>query len=103
MTQQHQILIAADGSIRFIWDDELVELITAGTARVDRASRVDPSPGGPQFAGWTVDLTLSDGPVLSGFALRSQALAAERKWIEEHVLTSEQDEWDAFNREENRR
>jgi hypothetical protein len=43
---------------------------------------VEPTSGGK----WIADMKPVDGPVLGPFSMRSQALAAERRWLEKHWL-----------------
>jgi len=71
------IIIGTDGTVRFIYTDDLVGLLGEGEARTRRASRVEPGP-----AGWTADLAPVGGPVLGPFALRQEALDAEVQWLE---------------------
>ncbi|MBL8794615.1 MAG: hypothetical protein JNM56_11980, partial [Planctomycetia bacterium] len=54
-----------------------------GLIAIRRASHVEPAAEGSWFA----DLSPVDGPVLGPFRLRSEALAAERRWLEDHWLT----------------
>lgn len=77
------ITITPRGEIVFIYSDALAPLLNEGSARVKRASQVEPHPDG----GWTADMTpfQSDGPILGPFALRQEALAAEVRWLEEHL------------------
>lgn len=72
------ITITPDGNIRFIWDDSLAELVSAGIPTVSRASHVEANASGE----WLADLAPVAGPVLGPFPLRSEALAAERRWLE---------------------
>ena len=75
------IIIGTDGTVRFIYTDDLVGLLGEGRARTARASRVEPGP-----EGWTANLAPVNGPVLGPFALRQEALDAEVQWLEEHNI-----------------
>ena len=77
MAKQHVVEIDAAGRLRFVYDDELAGLLQEGEAEVRRASHVEPCG-----EGWQADLAPSGGPVLSGFALRGDALEAERAWLD---------------------
>ena len=57
-------------------DDESIDLTSLGRCAIRRAGHVEPDNQG--F--WTVDLGPLDGP----FFHRSEALDAERAWIETH-------------------
>ena len=72
------------GVIRAIYNDDLADLLQAGAGTLTRASHVEPDPNRLGF--WTADLGPVGGPKLSGFALRSEALAAEEKWLIENFL-----------------
>lgn len=72
------IRVTPQGGLHFVYDDELVPLLDLGASSIRRASHVEPAPGG-----WTADLSPVGGPVLGPFILRAQALAAERRWLEE--------------------
>jgi hypothetical protein len=76
------ITIKPDGTLAFIYEDRLRLLLDLGAADVRRASHVEPTGD----ARWTADLRPVGGPVLGPFELHSEALAAERAWIEAHVL-----------------
>ncbi len=73
------ITITPDGDLRFIWLDALSDLVNAGTPRISRASSVEPTPEGK----WAVDLAPVGGPILQPFTKRSEALAAEVRWLEQ--------------------
>jgi hypothetical protein len=76
------ISISTDGTIAFVYDDLLAPLVEEGESSIRRASHVEPHAAG----GWSVDLSPMGGPVLpERFALRRDALAAEKAWIEEHL------------------
>lgn len=57
---EHTIVIA-NGHIRFVYSDDLAELLDEGTAAVCRASHVEPHP---TKVGWLADMRPSGGPVL---------------------------------------
>lgn len=85
------ILIEADGTVRFVYDDRLAEVFEGEEATTVRASHVE-----PHGDGWTADMRPSGGPVLFAngawdggtwdhvaepFKTRQQALDAEREWL----------------------
>jgi hypothetical protein len=78
-----ELFIEADGTVRFIHDDDTAELLAkAGEVRTVRASHVEPSGyarNGRQA--WTADLQPVGGPVLGPYASRTAALAAEVRWL----------------------
>lgn len=74
-----EIVCKPDGSLSAIWDDGLVPLVAEGKATIVRASHVEPTDDGQ----WTADMSPVNGPVLGPFALRADALAAERVWLQE--------------------
>lgn len=80
------ITINPDGTIRFIHNDDLTDLIEQGEARITRASHVEPGSGG-----WYADMSPSLAPgltppmsewMLGPFRTRGEALAAEVAWLE---------------------
>lgn len=81
----NNVIIAPDGTIIFIYSDDLVELLDIGQSDVRRASHVEPVSGG-----WTADMSPVGGPVLldngSPFKLRTDALAAEVAWLDTNLL-----------------
>lgn len=85
--------IAPDGTLAFVYDDELAVLAGEGSLRIRRVSHVEPQPYGPQPYGpgnhlrWIADLRPVGGPVLGPYLLRSEALAAEREWLQARNLT----------------
>ena len=66
--------------------DEKIDLTALGEVRIRRASHVEPDAVGR----WWADLSPSDGPRLGPFSHRSEALRAERAWLEENVLVTTQ-------------
>jgi hypothetical protein len=77
-----QLVVEQGGTVRCIYGEE-IDLHTLGSPVIRRASHVEPTENGQ----WTADLSPVDGPVLRSFPNRSQALAAELRWLEEHWLT----------------
>ena len=79
-----QLVIDSRGGVRAVYD-ELIDLRTLGRpARRSRKSHVEPDPSGQ----WLADLGPVGGPVLGPFAHRSDALDAERAWLEANWLNS---------------
>ena len=74
------LIIETDGTGRCVYD-ETIDLASLGKLLITRASHVEPTAGH-----WLADLALVGGPLLGPFHLRSQALAAERRWLEDHWL-----------------
>ena len=81
----HDLRIAPDGEIMFIYNDDLAGLLTLGQAEISRASHVEPEPAG----GWAADMSPVAGPKLTGFTLRSEALAAEVEWLNREVINTD--------------
>jgi hypothetical protein len=76
-----KLLVRPDGTVRAIYD-EAIDLAVLGKPTIKRASRVEPDEQGR----WTADLSPVGGPVLGPFDRRSEALEAERDWLERHWL-----------------
>jgi hypothetical protein len=76
-----EILVTPEGVVRAIYGEEIA-LGALGPATITRASAVEPTPEGQ----WLADLAPVGGPVLGPFTRRSDALAAERTWLEAHWL-----------------
>lgn len=94
-----------DGVMRFVYHDDLVDLLQLGASEVRRASHVEPHP---TRGGWIADMEPSadvpenaciigangtwfkhcpDGAAwqcVEPFKTRAEALAAERAWLAEH-------------------
>lgn len=75
------LIIDGNGEVTCIYD-EMLDLTALGQPIIVRASHVEPDVRG--F--WWADLGPVEGPQLGPFNLRSQALEAERRWLEEHWL-----------------
>ena len=78
-----QILIQGNGALRCVYD-EAIDLTQFGLLKIKRGSYVEPDDHGS----WTADLSVLNGPALGPFRLRSEALNAERQWLESHWLLS---------------
>jgi hypothetical protein len=76
-----QLLIGHSGAVRAIYD-ETIDLTSFGVVSIARGSHVEPNERGE----WIADLSPVSGPTLGPFPLRSEALAAERAWLEAHWL-----------------
>lgn len=76
------INVTPDGTIQFIYTDDLRTLMAEGKAVTKRVSHVEPNDDGK----WVADLSpVMSGLTLGPFETRAEALAAERKWLEEHL------------------
>jgi hypothetical protein len=79
-----QLVIAATGQVRAL-DSEEIDQAAFGPLEIRRrASHVEPGPEGR----WRADLSPVDGPALGPFDRRSEALQAERDWLETYWLVS---------------
>jgi hypothetical protein len=83
MSKEFLIGADEDGSLVFIYTDELAFLLEEGESEVTRASHVEPTPGG----GWTADMSPVGRPVLGPFPLRQDALDAEVTALEEVLFS----------------
>ena len=75
------LVVAPGGHVRAVYD-ELLDLAVLGHPVITRASHVEPTLEGR----WQADLSPVGGPVLGPFNRRSEALAGERAWLEQHWL-----------------
>jgi hypothetical protein len=76
------VAIRADGTLEFIYADELRLLLELGDCRITRASHVEPTQEGL----WRADLSPVGGPVLEPTRLRAAALEQEQEWLETNFL-----------------
>lgn len=72
-----EIVIKPDGRLCCLYD-ETIDLHVFGRLEIRRGSHVEPDENGQ----WQADLSPVQGPVLGPFDRRSDALAAERRWLE---------------------
>jgi len=73
------INVTPDGTIKFIYADDLRGLMAEGKATTRRVSHVEPNQEGR----WTAQIV--DGPLLGPFDTRQEALNAEVKWLKENL------------------
>lgn len=76
-----QLVIEPGGVVRCIYD-EAIDLAALGNPAISRASHVEPDQQGR----WWTDLSPVGGGKLGPFSTRSEALAAERSWLETYWL-----------------
>ncbi len=76
-----ELIVKPNGTLRCIYG-EAIDLHALGSPSVSRASHVEPD----QHGRWLADLSPVDGPRLGPFDRRSDALAAESAWLEQHWL-----------------
>ena len=75
------LTVDPQGGVRCLYA-EGIDLASLGAVSIRRASHVEPDESGQ----WWADLAPMNGPRLGPFALRSQALDAERLWLEEYLI-----------------
>lgn len=76
-----QLVIDPQGQVRCLYS-ETIDLAKLGALSIRRGSFVEPNEEGQ----WTADLAPVGGPCLGPFRNRSDALAAEVAWLEQHWL-----------------
>ena len=77
-----QLVVQPGGTVHCLYGEEL-DLPQLGSLAIVRGSHVEPDSSGQ----WTADLSPVHGPILGPFRSRSEALTAERQWLEAHWLT----------------
>lgn len=78
-----KIIIQPGGNARCVYA-EVIDIARLGRVTIRRGSHVEPDDDGQ----WLADLSPVGGPTLGPYSLRSQALDAERHWLETHWLPS---------------
>jgi len=76
-----EIIIKPGGQLHCLYDEAL-DLRVFGRLEIRRGSHVEPDESGR----WHADLSPVQGPVLGPFDRRSDALVAEREWLQIHWL-----------------
>ena len=77
------LLIDGQGGVRCLYG-EAIDLTCLGPLSIRRASHVEPDAEGR----WWTELSPVGGPRLGPFGRRTEALAAERDWLEANWLTA---------------
>lgn len=77
----YDLIIDCEGNLTTIYSDDIVDLLKEGNAVITRASTVEPDANGE----WVADLAPINGPKLPACALRSEALAAEVRWLSDNL------------------
>jgi hypothetical protein len=83
------IVILADGTVKFLYYDELKPLLSIGNVDVRRASHVDPERLENGDLKWFADLSPVNGPKLGPFETRNEAIDAEVVWLTENYLNKQ--------------
>jgi hypothetical protein len=78
------LIIDKIGTVRCVYD-EAIDLAALGSPQITRASHVEPDEDGQ----WWSDLSPVEGPYLGPFHYRTEALDAERTWLDTYWLTAE--------------
>jgi len=76
-----QLIALKTGEIRCLYD-EVIDLTVLGTPVIARASHVEPDARGQ----WWANLSPVAGPQLGPFQRRTEALEAEKGWLERNWL-----------------
>ena len=76
-----ELVVSSKGVVRCLYE-EAFPIAALGGLHITRASHVEPDSTGQ----WYADLEPVDGPRLGPFERRSQALTAEREWLNQHRL-----------------
>jgi hypothetical protein len=82
-----QLIITPTGQVRCLYN-ESIDLTALGRTVIRRASHVEPDNAGQ----WHADLSPVDGPTLGPFRSRTEALDAERVWLETYELSPDHPE-----------
>ena len=102
MADEHDIVVEADGTLAFVYADEVAALFEGERLETARASHVEPVtvapyaalhaaadvPFNPARTGWVADMRPSGGPILGiaePYPTREMALDAERQWLRDHL------------------
>ncbi len=72
-----QLIVDRAGQVVCLYSEE-IDLACLGQLNITRASHVEPDDDGK----WWANLAPVEGPALGPYQLRSEALEAEREWLE---------------------
>lgn len=81
-----EMVVDGTGMVRCLYSEE-IDLPQFGSPAIRRASYVEPDDQGQ----WYADLSPVGGPKLGPFDRRTEALAAEREWLEANWLIPAKD------------
>lgn len=85
MSLDFTVYVGGDGLLKFVYDDELAELLQLGASQIRRASHVEPTT-----LGWTADLSPSGScDILGPFPRRTDALQAEVAWLDRQLAAGD--------------
>ena len=76
-----ELIFESSGNARCVYSDTL-PLASIGRLRIERASHVEPNDKGE----WIADLSPVSGPTLGPFSIRTDAIAAEVRWLRDNWL-----------------
>jgi hypothetical protein len=76
-----ELVIDPSGQVQCLYD-EAIDLASFGHLQIARASHVEPDEQGS----WWADLAPVKGPKLGPYSQRSDALKAERSWLQSNWL-----------------
>lgn len=79
------MIVSPQGEIQCLYAEDL-DLDSFGPLSIQRGSHVEPD----ELGRWWADLSSVNGPTLGPYRLRSDALDAERVWLEEFLTRSAQ-------------
>ena len=74
------LIIGPGGQGRCVYG-EAIDLAALGAVQIRRASYVEPDAAGR----WWADLSPAGGSKLGPFPLRSEAIDAEKQWLDAHL------------------
>jgi hypothetical protein len=77
-----QLIVGPGGWVKCLYS-EAIDLAALGPLKIVRASHVEPDDEGR----WWAALAPVEGPKLGPFVRRSEALEAERNWLEHRLAT----------------
>ena len=80
MTTEMELVVDAGGGVRCVYGEEL-DLRALGKLQITRASHVEPDRDGY----WWADMGPANGPVLGPYGSRTEALGAERGWLNQRM------------------
>lgn len=83
------VFILSDGTVNFLYYDELKPLLAIGDVDVARASHVDPEKTLDGLK-WFANLAPVNGPKLGPYETRTEAITGEIDWLTENYLNKQE-------------